>query len=222
MESSPSIHSISRAQAHDPSPASGRPRTWVDQYRHLVHGKTRIWIAWAFALTLGLLSRKQPAFPGLLVCFVGAGIRFWASGFLRKNNRLAVGGPYAHVRNPLYFGTWLMALGIGLSTSSWIFVGLLAVIFPSVYHYVILGEEEKLERIFGAPYRRYLELVPRFFWRIRAVSSDLLHDVNPFADDKKFSWEIARENRAHEALVSFAGLWLYCAAWAWFWSWMRG
>jgi protein-S-isoprenylcysteine O-methyltransferase Ste14 len=41
-----------------------------------------------------------------------------------------------------------------LSTSSWLLVELLAVIFPSVYHYVIFGEEEKLECIFGSPYRR--------------------------------------------------------------------
>src|SRR5689334_19604890 len=92
----------------------------VSWYRGFIQGKTRIVLAWIFALLLGFTARKYPNWPGIGVCFIGATVRFWASGFLRKDTRPAVGGPYAYVRNPLYLGTYLMALGVAGSIESWI------------------------------------------------------------------------------------------------------
>ena len=82
--------------------------TW---FRGFVQGKTRIAMAWGFAIALGLSARQYPTWPGIVLCFLGATVRFWASGYLRKDSRPAVGGPYAWIRNPLYFGTYLMAVG---------------------------------------------------------------------------------------------------------------
>src|SRR5580700_1157202 len=135
-------------------------------YRGFIQGKTRIALAWIFAILLGLSARNYPQWPGIVLCFIGATIRYWASGYLRKDSRPAVGGPYGFVRNPLYLGTYLMALGTALAIENWALLGLMTVLFAVVYHYIILDEETKLHRIFGQSYSQYQASVPRFFPRI--------------------------------------------------------
>src|SRR6478672_7302591 len=88
-------------------------------YRGFIQGKTRKVIAWVFAFLLGFLAREFPTFPGIALCFLGASLRFWASGYLRKDTRPAVGGPYSFFRNPLYLGTYLMAVGTVWATENW-------------------------------------------------------------------------------------------------------
>lgn len=187
-----------------------RSQSSLSFYRGFIQGKTRIVLAWAFAVALGLSSKDYPEWPGILVCFAGASLRFWASGYLRKDSRPAVGGPYAFVRNPLYLGTYLMAVGTALATRNlWLFL-VITLLFAGVYHFIILDEEEKLDRIFGEPYSRYREAVPRFFPRLwpplfpaRPTSLGL---VNPDLSHRKYSWELSLKNKAYEAYASFAGL----------------
>src|SRR3954467_2732139 len=107
-------------------------------YRGIIRGKTRIALAWIFAAILVFSARSYPSLPGIAVCFAGATIRYWASGYLRKDSRPAVGGPYAFVRNPLYLGTWLMAIGAALAVESWWLLGLMTVLFAVIYHFIIL------------------------------------------------------------------------------------
>lgn len=142
-----------------PQPTQQQP-TW---FRGFIQGKTRIAIAWIFSALLVFLAQNYPNPIGIAVCFLGATLRYWASGFLRKDSRPAVGGPYAMVRNPLYLGTYLMALGAAIAIEQWIFLAVLTVVFAVIYHFIILDEESKLIRIFGEPYSLYCTLVPRFF-----------------------------------------------------------
>src|SRR4051794_40374381 len=51
---------------------------------------------------------------GLAFIFFGEVVRFWAAGYIAKDSEIATGGPYAYVRNPLYFGSLLLAVGYGL------------------------------------------------------------------------------------------------------------
>lgn len=183
------------------------PQNW---YRGFVQGKTRIVLAWVFAIILGISARQLPQIPGIVLCFLGATIRYWASGYLRKDSRPAVGGPYAFVRNPLYLGTYLMALGTALSIEAWALLAFLTVFFAAVYHFIILDEEVKLNKIFGEPYLKYCQIVPRFFPRLfppfaPASRSDLTA-VNPEASHHQFSSELATKNKAYEAYLSFGGL----------------
>lgn len=180
------------------------------RFRGFVQGRTRVGLAWIFAVLLVLSARQNPTWPGIVVCFLGATIRYWASGFLRKDARPAVGGPYRYVRNPLYLGTYLMAVGTALAAQAWIVLALASVIFAIIYHYIILDEEIKLRELFGQPYLRYCELVPRFFPRVFPfpwpASRGALAEVNPEAAHLEYDRSLARKNKAYEAYVTFAAL----------------
>jgi protein-S-isoprenylcysteine O-methyltransferase Ste14 len=186
--------------------------------RNLIRGRTRVLLAWVFALLLIFFARNYPTWPGVLLCFIGATIRFWASGFLRKDTRPAVGGPYAWVRNPLYLGTYLMALGTALAVQAWGLLIFATVLFAIVYHYIILDEEVKLQQIFGESYLKYCLSVPRFFPRFTPAKTSAMTEVNPEPSYRKFSWPLARENRAHEPHVTFIALMALVSGCAWLWQ----
>lgn len=191
--------------------------TW---FRGFIQGKTRILTAWIFAALLVFSARNYPTLPGVLVCFIGATIRFWASGYLRKDSRPAVGGPYAFVRNPLYLGTYLMAVGTAWAIESWALLGVVTFLFAGLYHFIILDEETKLQRIFGSPYEAYCRAVPRFFPRLWPASAARLIEVNPEPSHRRYSWDLAlsRQNKAWEPHVTFLALMAFVTAAAWAWQ----
>ncbi|MCM2277507.1 MAG: isoprenylcysteine carboxylmethyltransferase family protein [Oligoflexia bacterium] len=188
------------------------------KFRGAIQGKTRIALAWIFAIILGLSARDYPQWHGILLCFVGATLRFWASGYLRKDSRPAVGGPYAFVRNPLYLGTYLMALGTAMAIENWWLLGTMTVLFAVIYHFIILDEETKLQKIFGEPYLKYCQTVPRFFPRIWPASAAALDQVNPDRAHRRYDWAISMKNKAYEAYASFAGLIGFVALVAYGWK----
>jgi protein-S-isoprenylcysteine O-methyltransferase Ste14 len=72
-------------------------------------------------------------------------------------------GPYALCRNPMYFGTLMIGMGI----ISLLFDAVALIIFTSAYLFIyiqqIKEEEAVLSAHFGAVYARYCARVPRFF-----------------------------------------------------------
>jgi protein-S-isoprenylcysteine O-methyltransferase Ste14 len=108
------------------------------------------------------------AFGALLVA-VAALLRTWGTSYLQAEvmrdarvhtEKLLADGPYRHVRNPLYLGNILMALGLGLMASRTGFI-ILAVGMTVFVLRLILREEGELLRGQGEPYRRYCAAVPR-------------------------------------------------------------
>jgi protein-S-isoprenylcysteine O-methyltransferase Ste14 len=201
-------------QPYRPEENLAPPPNWL---RGFLQGKTRVVMAWAFVVWVAWVARSAPLWPGILVCFLGASLRYWASGFLRKDARPAVGGPYAHTRNPLYLGTWIMAVGTAWAAGDWILLTAVSVLFAFVYHFIILDEETKLVKIFGEPYLKYVRLVPRFFPRPLPASRTALKEVNPEETHHRFSAALAKNNKAYEAYLSFAGLiaavWVFSLLW---------
>jgi protein-S-isoprenylcysteine O-methyltransferase Ste14 len=116
---------------------------------------------------------------GLPVSLLGLALRAWAAGCLAKNRQLATGGPYAHIRNPLYIGTLLVAAGLVVASRS-VGLGILfAAVFGLVYLPVIQLEEQHLRRLFPE-YAEYAERVPALWphWRVAARKN-----ANPFRMD---------------------------------------
>ena len=64
---------------------------------------------------------------GSVVAVFGLLIRGAAAGHLRKREALAHTGLYARTRNPLYFGSALIAAGFVLASRSWRYTGPLRV-----------------------------------------------------------------------------------------------
>jgi len=101
-----------------------------------------------------------------------AGALFPPGGGAEENGvpqRLVVEGPYRYVRNPLYDGDFCLIVGAALLTRSWALV-LVAALYLVQLAFQLPFEERELRERFGAPYRRYCELVPRFVPRRRPVN----------------------------------------------------
>lgn len=64
-------------------------------------------------------TNKSIFSTGTCIVLLGLSIRFWAAGYIKHHRvdrivntpTLVTGGPYAHVRNPLYLANRLIALG---------------------------------------------------------------------------------------------------------------
>ena len=98
---------------------------------------------------------------GALVALVGLGVRAWAAGHIVKNDRLATTGPYAHTRNPLYFGSFLIASGFAIA-AHWSLLLLVVAFFALVYGPTIERERVKVSALFPDAYSRWEQNVPAF------------------------------------------------------------
>jgi hypothetical protein len=183
--------------------------------RNFFSGRRRFQLAWIFAILFIIRIRNYPTPVGVIVCFLGASLRFYSSGFLRKEAKLAVGGPYQYTRNPLYLGTFIMAIGVALSVGANLLAAIMGFIFFLNYHYVIENEERKLPAVFGDAYLKYCSLVPRFLPRGLAPPREELMVINPDPEIYQFSMPLAKKNKAFEAYISFFALILGAAFIAW-------
>src|SRR5262249_5336727 len=86
---------------------------------------------------------------GAAVGLRGLAIRAAAAGHLHKQEVLAVSGPYAHTRNPLYLGSAVLTLGAAIAMHSWISALLLLVYFAVFYTAVMRREEFELRKRHG-------------------------------------------------------------------------
>ena len=110
---------------------------------------TNDWRVWSLALAL---------------CVAGAWLRGWArchNTFSRKREKgLAVTGPYAFSRNPLYIANMLLLASAGVALGNGWFLLLLIVWSFIVYSATIKHEEIRLTKRHGDLYRAYSSQVP--------------------------------------------------------------
>ena len=104
----------------------------------------------------------------MLGCYA---LRVWGSSYLHagivwsdnsRTDSLVVAGPFRYVRNPLYLGNILMALGLGAFAplTGWAIINLLDVIFIAA---LIHWEERGLRDRCGEQFYAYCESVPALF-----------------------------------------------------------
>lgn len=130
-------------------------------------------------------SRRAELFwelGSLSIAFTGLMVRVLTTGFVpagtsgRNTTRqiaasLNTTGSYSATRNPLYFGNFLVALGIVLAVKIWWLVLIAMIAFALYYERIIFAEEAFLETRFGADYRRWAERTPAFFPDLRLWQS---------------------------------------------------
>jgi protein-S-isoprenylcysteine O-methyltransferase Ste14 len=170
----------------------------------------RVRTGYPVAVIFLLLAAPTPRsiLIGGAAALLGIVIRGASSGYLRKYEELATTGPYGRTRNPLYFGSSLLAVGFALAGNSWI-AGLLVVAYFAIFYTAVMrNEESDLRTRFGAVFNDYAARVPLFFPRVtvpRAESSAASLSA------KTFSWAQYCRNREYQALLgTLAGLGVMC------------
>ena len=161
--------------------------------------KIRLLLAWGSIPVLLLCSHMtdQSFRWGIVLMIIGELVRFWALGFVEKKGRkLAMNGPYAFVRNPLYVGNFFLGLGIAVIVWNWIILALFLVGFLGIYTGTIRGEEKHLREMFGKPYEDYCANVPSFLPRL-----------TPYAAPEKDGFLWSRIIKHHE-YITVAGIFL--------------
>jgi protein-S-isoprenylcysteine O-methyltransferase Ste14 len=137
----------------------------------------------------------RPTLPtlavGATVASIGVLLRAWALGHLRKERHLDTSGPYAYTRNPLYFGTFIIAIGFGIASGVWWLFLLLFAFMLSIYFPVMNVEAEELESWLGDEYREYAQNVPLVFPRLTAWK----------ISDRKFDFQLYLKHREYHAAV---------------------
>jgi protein-S-isoprenylcysteine O-methyltransferase Ste14 len=126
---------------------------------------------------------------GLPVSALGLALRAWAAGHLEKNRTLAESGPYAHVRNPLYVGTLMVAAGFVIASRRWELGVLFAAVFLLIYLPVVELEEQHLRSLFPE-YVDYARRVPRLWPRLARFRGT-------------FRWSLYKRNQEYQALAGF-------------------
>lgn len=163
----------------------------------------RLRVPCGFLLLVAFASLSNPSrrsmLIGLPISALGLVLRGWASGHLAKDQQLATTGPYAYLRNPLYAGTLIVALGMVLAARSPWLAAISVASFGLVYFPAIELEEQHLSAIFPQ-YADYAKRVHRFvplrIWKGLRV---------------RFSWTRYRRNEEYKALIGFvlAVAWLF-------------
>ncbi len=103
---------------------------------------------------------------GAGVSTVGLLLRAWAAGSIQKGRELATTGPYAHTRNPLYLGSFLLGAGVAVGGGLWVFGLAFVAFFLLVYGPTVRREVVELEALFGEQYRVYAANVPAILLRL--------------------------------------------------------
>ncbi len=152
-----------------------------------------------FVLAAAVLYLAQPAMPmlaiGLPIAGTGIIFRGSAAGVIRKNTSLAQLGPYRVTRNPLYFGSFLLALGFAIMSGNLVAGVLLVVPSALIYPVVIKSEEAYLRDSFGSEFDEFRRRVPCFL--PRRIPSKIF---------ESFSLDCYRANREYNAAIGFVSM----------------
>lgn len=118
---------------------------------------------------------------GAMLAGVASLGRMWCSLYIAgyKTNKLITEGPYSMTRNPLYFFSFLGAVGIGLVTETFFLSLIMLIGFAIYYPLVIKSEEAKLLKLHSADYLAYFNKTPRFFPNLSALAEPEEYEVKP-------------------------------------------
>lgn len=159
--------------------------------------RIRVPLGFAFAVLYLWLAHptSQSLLIGGLLAIPGLLTRAFASGHVQKNEQLATSGPYAYTRNPLYLGSFILAVGFAVAARNWWIAGLMVLMFFAIYLPVIRGEEAFLRQRFPE-FDEYARQVPRLFPRL-----------TPFPGGSgAFSSSLYRKHREYNALIGSAAI----------------
>jgi protein-S-isoprenylcysteine O-methyltransferase Ste14 len=156
-------------------------------------------------VAIALIYLSEPAFPytksgifyllffviGLVLIIFGEIIRIWATGHLEKNKNLTTSGPYAHIKNPMYAGSFIILIGFNmLAINPYIHFIILVELVAFLFVYIPTKrkiESTRLLEKFGDAYADYDKNVPDYIpRRLKPYQS---------ATPKSWKWQVFWENQ---------------------------
>jgi protein-S-isoprenylcysteine O-methyltransferase Ste14 len=166
-------------------------REWVFAHR-LVAGLFAVLVAAFFVRPTYPKSTGEIMVKVVSASLVIAGVvlRAWGAGCAGRHTRtstieaekLATGGPYAFMRNPIYVGSMILGVGMVGIIGDWRVMPLCVVTFAALYFTIIPAEEEFLQRTYPLEYQVYRENVRRILPRFTPWSG---------AQQNSFDWQAA-------------------------------
>jgi len=161
----------------------------------------RVRVPLGFLFGIIFLIFAHPEFISLsiggAIAVVGILIRAWASGHIRKNQNLAVSGPYSFTRNPLYLGSFVLGLGFTIASGVWWLAVIFIVLFLGIYLPVMRLEAKELTALFGEEYAEYARRVPLFSPRFKAYQTSI----------EKFDMNLYLRYREYRAALGLVFAW---------------
>ena len=166
--------------------------TWIQRWR--------VPLGFLTAALFLILARPRPAtlLVGAFVSLFGLSLRAWAAGHIRKNDALAISGPYAYTRNPLYLGSFFLGLGFTIGSGRWWLGLLFAALFLGIYLPVMRVESRTMAQLFGESYEPYAAAVPLFFPRLTPYRTNV---------QARFDRSLYMRYREYEAALGLLVAW---------------
>lgn len=148
-------------------------------------------IPWIILMVFGAQADTTSLIVGTISMALGELIRIHGVAFIggvsrtrtySTGQKLITGGPFSHVRNPLYLGNLFLSAGLVIASNAnfsltandniW-FAVLFVLFFFLQYIPIVKWEESNLKNIFGLDFDEYTKKVPRWFPRITAAEKEL-------------------------------------------------
>src|SRR4029077_14302022 len=158
----------------------------------------RVRLGYPLAAVVLWLARPSPKsiLAGMVVGAIGLWIRARAAGHLHKQQVLTTAGPYAYTRNPLYLGSFMLAIGTAVAAHSWPSALILFCYFALFYSFVMRREERELYQHHGDAFREYARAVPLFLPRMTPAKLSS-------STAAPFSFAQYKRNREYRAAIGF-------------------
>jgi hypothetical protein len=147
---------------------------------------------------------------GGAISIAGLAVRAWASGYLKKNQKLTMTGPYAYTRNPLYVGTFVLGSGAAIASGSWLFAAIYLVFYAAIYIPVMLAEADTMKRLFPEEYESYSRDVPLFIPRLSPYKSEKEASPQP---ESRFDLSQYLKHREYRAALGSAAVFVLLIVW---------
>jgi len=156
-------HILNRLMEHKGSSRPDKPQFNENEKKLYGISQLIFWTSVIYSFFLPLKLDTAWFYIGILVYLFGMIFTIIAGTNLDTTpiNRPATEGLYRISRNPLYLGTFLIFIGIGIACASWLFL-LLVAVFIVLYDILIAPEERWCLEKYGDAYQEYMDRTPKW------------------------------------------------------------
>ncbi len=129
--------------------------------RSAVSRLARLRVPIGFLLSIVIFWAARPTgaslVAGTAIAVLGEIVRIWAAGHVEKGREVTSSGPYRWTRHPLYVGSAIIGIGLGVASHSWLSATIVACYLVVTLTAAVRTEEAWLREKFGDEYRAYCD-----------------------------------------------------------------